>query len=322
MKPTYEIYVDGADVTGNFRGQVSSINITDEAGLKSDKVDIVLNDAGYAIALPPMDAKMDIFMGFEGRPLTYMGKYDVDDYGGDIFPATLKISGKAADMKGGLKSPKTRSFEDITLGDLVSKLASEHGLKSAVSDDLKGIKYPYIAQTRESDMHLLTRLARVHDAIAKPVGGALVLVKRGQGKSADGTELPVVPIRLDQISRGTWDVTSRGRFGRVEAEWVDLGGSETHKVTAGDKDPLLTLRHRFSSQSEAQEAVKAALERSIRGSGKMQVQLAGFWGDLTAEGKLNFLNMKPELCGVWGITSLTHRLAKTLTTSTRVERDN
>ncbi|MGV6840162.1 MAG: contractile injection system protein, VgrG/Pvc8 family [Planktomarina sp.] len=320
--PTYEIYADGTDVTGNFQGQVGSIVVTDEAGLKADKVEIILNDTGYAIALPKLDTKLDIFLGFKGQALTYMGKYDVDDLGGDIFPPTLKIEAKAADMKSGLKSPKTRSFEHITLGGLVAKIAAEHGLKSAVSEDLNSVLYPHIAQTQESDLHLLTRLARGHDAIAKLAGGTLILVKRGQGKAADGTTLPVTSILKSQISRGTWSVTSRGRFGRVEAEWVDQAGGQTHKVTAGDKDPLLTLRHRYAEKAHAQAAAKAALENSTRGSGQIDMTLAGFFGGLTAEGQINLLDIKPELCGVWGITSVTHRLLGSLTTTVRLERDN
>lgn len=212
--------------------------------------------------------------------------------------------------------------ENITLGDLVSKIAAEYGLKAAVNDDLKAIQYPYIAQTRESDLHLLTRLARVHDAIAKAAGGALILVKRGTGQAADGTVLPVTNIVQSQISRGTWNVTSRGRFGRVEAEWVDQATGQTHKVQAGNQDPLLTLQHRYAAATEAQAAAAAALAQSVRGSGQMDLTLAGFFGDLTAEGRINLLDVKPEIRGVWGITNLTHRLTGSLTTTARLERDH
>lgn len=110
-----------------------------------------------------------------------------------------------------------------------------------------------MAQTAESDLNFLTRLARDLDATAKPAGGALVFVKRGEGKAVDGSDLPVPVITLAQMSRGNWKASGRGKYGNVIAEWSELGAAKVNKVSAGDKEPLLQLRHRHASQGEAQQ---------------------------------------------------------------------
>ena len=113
-------------------------------------------------------------------------------------------------------------------------------------------------------MNFLTRLARDLDATAKPAGGALFFVKRGEGKAADGSDLPVPVIHLSQMSRGNWKVSGRGKYGKVIAEWSELGAAKINQVSAGDKAPLQRLRHRHASQSKAQRAADSALESSKR----------------------------------------------------------
>ncbi|NRB17766.1 MAG: hypothetical protein HRU33_09430 [Rhodobacteraceae bacterium] len=206
--------------------------------------------------------------------------------------------------------------------DIVTKIAGKNGLKTAVSESLKSHFYGYLAQTAESDLNFLTRLARDLDATAKPAGGALVFVKRGEGKAADGSELPVPVIDISQISRGNWKVTGRGKYGRTVAEWSELGAAKVNQVSAGDKDPLLQLRHRHASQAEAQRAADSALQRSKRASGKISIQLAGFNGDLLAEGFVDLKGIHPALSGQWLVSQVTHRLGGTLITSFDAERDN
>ncbi|MCT6706819.1 contractile injection system protein, VgrG/Pvc8 family, partial [Staphylococcus aureus] len=77
-----------------------------------------------------------------------------------------------------------------TIGDMVRRMAGEHGLNAAVSASLASIVLPLTVQSQESDMNLLLRLAKQHDAIAKPGGGRLVFVKRGESTSASGERIP------------------------------------------------------------------------------------------------------------------------------------
>lgn len=321
MHVAYQIIADGTDVTGNFQDRLTSLTIIDEAGQKSDTAEIMVDDRDYLVALPETGAKLKIALGFKGA-LVEIGTYVVDDMSGEIAPDTMTISAKAADMLGGIRARKTRSWRDVTVEDIVGKIASEHGLKPQVSDSLKAHFYAYQAQTSESDLNFLTRLAKGLDAVSKPAGEYLVFTKRGEGKAADGSELPVFVVHRTQMKGGSWKITGRGKYGCVTAEWGERGTATTHKVTAGDKEPELALRHRYPTKAEAQSAADAALERSHRASGKISIELGGFWGDLMAEAKVDLQGIKPELTGEWLITRVQHRLTDTLTTSFDAERDN
>ncbi|AUQ58890.1 putative phage late control gene D [Phaeobacter inhibens] len=57
-------------------------------------------------------------------------------------------------------------------------------------------------------------------------------------------------------------------------------------------------------------------------AGQSMFSSAAFGGDLMAEAKVNLTGIKPELEGEWLITSVTHCLDTTLTTSFKAERDN
>lgn len=320
MHIVYQIIADGQDITAKLQDRLISLNIIDEAGQKSDSAEITIDDRDHLVELPRTGAELNISLGVGG--LTGVGSYVVDEVSGEFAPSTITISAKAANMLGAIRARKTRAWRDVTIEDIIRTIAGEHGLKPKVSDGLKGVAYAYQAQTTESDLNFLTRLAKDLDAVAKPAAGHLLFVARGEGKTASGSDLPVFNIDRTEMASGSWNVTSRGRYGRVTAEWGERGTATAHKVTAGDLDPELALRHRYPTETEAQNAVDAALGRSARASGKISIELAGFRGDLMAEAKVNLSGIKTELTGEWLITRVQHRLSTTLTTSFAAERDN
>ena len=321
MHVAWRIIADGNDVTGSFQDRLIAITIIDEAGSKSDSAEITLDDRDYLIELPETGAKLEIALGPAGA-LVDLGKWVVDELQGEIAPATLTIRARAADMASGIRAPKTRSWRDVTLEDIVKKIAGEHDLKPQASNSLKSVFYKYRAQTAESDLNFLSRLATELDAVAKPAGGYLIVAKRGDGKAVDGSDLPVITLTRSQMTGGSWEVTERGKYASVTAEWGERSTAKTQKVTVGDKKPERILRHRYENREDAKRAAEAALERSKRGSSKISIQLAGFHGDLVAGAKVDLKGIKDELTGEWITTRIQHQLTDTLTTSLEAERDN
>ncbi|WP_162930112.1 contractile injection system protein, VgrG/Pvc8 family [Pseudophaeobacter sp. EL27] len=273
------------------------------------------------MALPQTGAKLKISLGFVGE-LVEIGHFVVDEIGGTMAPDTVSIGAKAADMLGGIRARKSRSWRDVSVQDIVRKIASEHGLKPVISDSLKALKFAYLAQTTESDLNFLTRIAKDLDAVTKPAGGALIVAKRGENKAADGSDLPVFAVHKSQIAEGSWQLNGRGKYRCVIVEWSDTDTAQVQTCKAGEGDPQLKMRHRYPNRAEAQRAADSALERGGRASGKIDIRLGGYWGDLMAEAKVDLTGIKPELEGEWLITNVTHRLGSTLTTSFKAERDN
>jgi phage protein D len=317
----FQILADSVDVTVQFRDRLLGITVSDEAGQKSDVATIDVDDRNTEVAIPPIGAKLEIALGYVGN-LTNLGQFIVDDVSGTIGPETMSIGAKAADMLSGIRAPKTRSWHDVTLDDLVAKIAGENALKPQVADSLKSTFFKYIAQTSESDLNLLTRLAKNLDAMTKPAGGSLLFLKHGEGKSADGKDLPVFQIDKSDIDKGTWKLPGRTKYGKVTAEWAENGSAKVHQVHAGTGTPAQKLRERFATQIEAERAAQSALDRSKRGTGTININLGGFQGDLTAGAKVNLTGIKPELTGEWLITRVEHRLGASLVTSVQAERDH
>lgn len=322
MKPVLRIEADGQDVTEVLEDRLTSLEIVDEEGMKSDRLSLALDDRDHRIVLPAHGARLAIWLGMQGGPLAYMGSYVTDQTAGSEPPYRVTIEAKAADMATPLRSPKTRPWIDMTLGEIAARIASEAGLEAIVSDSIAGVHYPMIAQTAESDLHLLTRLTRTLDATAKPADQKLLILRRGEGLTAAGQPITPSPILRANWSSIDWKIGERGKYQSVKAEWSEIDGGALRSVIAGDGAPELRLRHPFSSESEAQEAAQAALSRSLRGDLTVDVNLASFDPSIFAGGLVEFPDLRAEFAGRFHIKSVRHSLGSGLTTSFSCEKAN
>lgn len=321
MHPNYLILADGIDITAQIADRLVRLTVTDEAGHKSDAAELTLDNRDAALSLPPTGARLDIAAGL-GLSLVSLGQFVVDELSGEIGPDTLTLSAKGADMLGPIRARKTRAWTEKTLGAIGQTIAGDNGLTPQVSASIAGHMFPYLAQTAESDLHFLTRICRDLDAVAKVVSGRLMVVKRGEGKSASGAALPVFAVDRSDMAGASFSITSRGRVGRVTAGWGDRAGGQIRTVTVGDKDPEQRLRRIFADETAARQVAQSTYDRSNRASGEINVDLGGFWPALMAEASVTLTGLMPELCGPWLITSVTHELDGALTTSFKAERDN
>ena len=308
MTPAFQILADSRDITEKIADRLLALTITDEAGIQSDTVEIRLDDRDDAIELPRTGAELMISIGYRETGLAKMGLYTVDEISLSGPVRTMAIRAKAANMPQSVKAPKTRPWDEITLGDLVSAIAGEHGLTPRVGTELAGINLPHLDQTEESDLHLLTRLAQQFDAVAKPAGGMLLLVKRGQAKSATGKTIPEVILRPDELSSWQATLAERGRYGSVIAEWHDKSAAKREMVQAGDGDPIFQLRRSYPDAEQALSATEAKLASLSRGTGSLEVTLPGN-PNLMAEGSVKLTVFRSGIDGRWLINRVTHSIS-------------
>ncbi len=183
MQPLFRIYAGSQEITAAIRDRLIELVVTDEAGIQSDELKLTLDDRrredGAIAELPRIGTVLTVSLGYAETRLVSLGRFIVDEVEIRSPPATLTVSAKAADMVGPFRSPKTRSWDATTLGQLVETIAGEHRYQAKTDPELGTIAIPHLDQTAESDMALLTRLAAKHDAVAKPVAGFLVLAKQG-----------------------------------------------------------------------------------------------------------------------------------------------
>lgn len=307
MIPSFKILANQQDITNTIRDRLLSLRITDEAGNQSDTVDLQLDDRDAKIQWPSHGAELEISLGTNQNQLTRMGLYTVDDIEHSGPPNTITIRGKAADMRASIKAPKTRSWDGITLGALVQTIAGEHGLSAKISEQLALIAIEHIDQSNESDLHLLTRLARQYGAVSKPVAGFLVFVSKGEAKSANGQQLPLVEIPKHQISRHRMTQAERGKYQSVKAYWHNNDTAEKQSVLVGDGEPVFAIRHTYNDAQEATRAASAKLQSLLRGTATLSLTLLGR-PELQAEGKFRIAGIRDPVDGEWVINRVEHQL--------------
>lgn len=319
MTPDLQLRANGEDISARLRGRLLSLEVVDAIGTSSDRLRIELDDRDAALAIPPEGASLELALGFRETGLSAMGRFTVDRRSGGGPPARMSIEAKAADMTAAIRAPKTRAWPAATLGGIVGAIAAEAGLEAVVAPELAGIAYELVAQTAESDLHLLTRLAAPVGAAAKPASGRLILVPRGQAALASGEALAPAGLELSEISSYDWAFEERVIYKSVTAEWSDLQSGELRKVTAGEGAPEQRLRHPFGSEGEARRAARAALSKAGRGAVTLSAELAGFRPDLFAGLLLAPRGLRPELARRFQLTEVRHRLGAALTTSLDAE---
>jgi uncharacterized protein len=305
--PDWRISAGGADATAKMRDRLIRLNVSDEAGIESDTLEVVLDNRHGDIALPRTGAELAVSLGWKEAGLTEVGLFVVDEIRTGGMPRTITISAKAADMRGSFKAPKTKSWHEVTIGTIVSTIAVDHGMNPVVATELASVQIPHLDQTAESDMAFLSRLARQYDAVAKPAYGRLIFVPRGQAKAASGRQLP--PVSLAYVDGTNWTVTlsDRGRYGAVTAHWHDQAGAERKSVTVGGDEPTMTLPNSFPTEAEARAAAQTKLSSLLRGTAKLTLSGPGRM-DLFAEGRLSVSGLDVAADGEWTITKVEHNL--------------
>ena len=225
MTPTFEIFADGNRVTPIFADRLISLDIRDESGERSDEVTLTIEDSLHQIESPAKGAQLEIHLGYKGTPLRNMGIFIVDDIEYSGPPSQIKIHAAGCPFTASraykaLQSQKTRSWEEgTTIADLVTTIAEEHGLEPTVSDSLAATTLPHTDQTEESDINLLTRIAKNYSAIAKPTFGRLTFLEDSTGKTKSGANLPTVNLTINDLTRWRAVAADRARFNSVTARW-------------------------------------------------------------------------------------------------------
>jgi phage protein D len=320
MKPAFRVISSGNDITAQIADRLLSIRVTDEAGQKSDTVEITLDDRGQDLPLPAEQTELKVWLGYShgNNSPQEMGAYVVDEVEFTYPPATVRVRGKAMEFSSTFKQPKTRSWHERTIGQIVAQIAGEHGLTPQVHSTYQARMIDHIDQTEESDAHFLTRLARLHGATAKPAEGMLVFIAQGAGVSVQGRQLPAARLTVQEVSSYRATVKDRGRYSKVEAKYLDKATGTEKKVEApvpgasvplfGEKPAVYQDRKLYPTQEEALEAAKAMGVQLTSGLTTIDLTCAGR-PDIFAERPLELSGFRSQMNASWVIQSVTHELS-------------
>lgn len=328
VSPSWRIVSNKQDVTASILARFMDMTITDGVGLDSDMLEIRLsdNDPLAPIAIPATGAELEPFMGYDGVT-SPMGLFVFDEVELAGWPAEMVIRARAAvydKSKGGktdLQSQKNRSWPAGTkLADMVAKIAKEHGMEPAVSQVLRTIALPHIAQADESDINLLLRIAKKYDALVKPGAGKLVVAKRGESKSVTGVQLAAVNLTPSDCASFRMVISRRETAGLVVSYWHAVKQSRRNEVRVGSGEPVRRLKQYYPNQEMALAAARAELAKRERGQQTVAISCDGH-PSIVAEAPLNLSGFRPDVDGDWIITRVTHRLDKSSGWSCDIEAE-
>lgn len=317
VSPSYRISANDADITAKIRERFVSLRLVDESGVESDTLEIVLadHDPLNRIQRPPAGAELELWIGYDGDA-TRMGLFVSDEFERTGWPCEVTLRARAAVYdqtpkgKADLQTQKSRSWANgTTIGAMVQKIAKEHGMQAAVSAEMAKISLPHFDQQSESDLSFLLRILKNYDAIVKPSGGKLVVVKRGASQTVSGEDLPTVTIDATELSDFQMNVSERESPGTVVAYWHSTRQSKRTEIKVGSGDPVKRIRHYFPTQQAAKQAAQAELDKRERGQSKFSASMPGR-PDLVAEGRLNVTGFgASDVDGEWLIKRVQHEIS-------------
>lgn len=278
-RPEFSLTAEGRDITAVMRENLVEIRLTDNGGATAKADELQITILSETMALPSKGARLRLGLGFNGI-LKDKGWFVVSGISSSGPPRKIVIYATAAPMNaqrqsGDVLNQKSRSWDDVSLGDIVKTVASDNGLIPKVAGALANIAVGHLDQVNESDAALMTRLASRFNAISKPSGGYWLFLQQGESLSVSGKPLASVTILKEAVSE--WSYTDGQQRGATTGPGKKGEGGKKGKISVAYFDPedgrtkTQSLEHDGPSQSHPfTQPTKAAANHSAQ-SRKTQV---------------------------------------------------
>ena len=329
----FKVLLDGRDLgaepedlSGRIGPALISLSIAEKRAGEADQLDLVMKDIP-GMALPKKGASVRVMIGWKGGPdvragLVDKGTFKIDDVGFAGPPDMITLRGRSADLTSSFRVRRERSHNETTLGELVRKVAGEHGLEARVAPELAGLAVPVLAQEQQSDMAMIRRIGREHDAVATVKNGKLILSPIGRGATTSGKPLPAVAIARGDGDAFNFQTQDREQHDGVEARWhnKDTAKRESVKVDgasagAGPKSAqhrgrkVKRLGRVYHSEAAAKRAAKAEHGRMARAAASLDWDMGLGRPDISPECPVLVKGFRAEIDGLaWRVAEVTHTL--------------
>lgn len=314
-KPAFDLVVDGKSISGDVVPRLMSLSLTEKRGTDADQLELVLNDSDGKLAIPSAGATITLKLGWldltEGASpqLIDKGTFKVDERGHEGTPDRLTISAKSADLTRAFRSRRTTTWRNTTLGAVLGDVATRNGWQASVAADKAAIAVDHLNQARESDSAFLTRLGRIHDAVATVKAGQLIFAAIAAGQNAAGQPIPAATINRASGDRHRWKAAERENYSGVTVEWHDRSTGQRQTVTVGSASNAKRLGRTYASERAARRAAETHQSRQKRKGAEFSLELARGRPDLYPERELTVTGFKPEIDGAdWLIAETRHQL--------------
>ncbi|WP_432786937.1 hypothetical protein AAEX37_01002 [Oligella sp. MSHR50489EDL] len=310
-EPIFNITVNGQNVTSRFDARLVSLTLRESRDDEADQLDIVLSDHDNAINLPPLDAVLELAIGYRQLGLIKKGKFNIDELQHSGAPDQLTIRARSCPLNGAMRERKERSFHKKSVEEIIKTIALQNRLEAVVDKTIAKHVIEHIDQTNESDHKFLARLGKQFDAVATVKDGKLIFIKKHDGKTATGKNMPIIGISRNIGDRHNYSEASRDAYPGVVAKWQDIKSQKTKKVVVGTEKNAKKIQKTYGSEADALRAAKSEYERLKRGEVQMRFSMAHGRPDLSVQVKIQFPDMKPPISShTFLIKTVTHKLDK------------
>lgn len=310
------------DISVKIHDRLESLTLTDNRGLEADELDILLDDSDGKLTIPKRGAVIQLSLGWTDSALINKGTFIVDEVEHSGSPDKLTIKARSADFNDNIHAKKATSYHAKTLGEIVATIAKAQKLTPKVSKDLASINIAHVDQTDESDLNLLSRLAKDYDAIVTVKSGYLMLFKAGQATTVSGKPILPVTITREDGDQHRYSIMEReSGYTGVKAYWSNKKGAKRQEIIIGKDHKLKVIRKTYKSEAEAKYAAQAELKRSQRNAATFSLTLALGRPDITPETPAKLSGWKPEIDNhAWLVIKAIHSLSGSgLTTGLELE---
>lgn len=315
--PIFYIEYEQKDITTYITPFVISVSYTDNFN-KSDEIQIELEDSRHlwkSSWYPQKGDKIKLYIGYENQKLLPCGSFEIDDIEVKGPPDTVTIRGLSGNIKKSIRQSNTRAYENKTLKQIVTEIASIHGYK--VIGNIDDIKLERITQKQERDIEFLLKLAEKHGYVVKITEDKLVFYKLDELETRDA----VLVIKRTDIIEFEFRDKTYDLYKACQVSYYDPKTKKTITYTAQDnnirKGDILKINCRVENYQQAMEIA----QKTLRNKNRMQTEGRIV---LTGNPKLvagNNIEIKGFFVfdGVYQITSATHTISKTEGYKTYIE---
>ena len=262
MTPNFEVELGGSDRTETIRPLLSRIEVFDKAGVDADVCDITLK-AAENVAIPESGADVVVKLGFRETTLweVFKGVWQPRGWSGPPDLLHIQATGIALSDDKRLQGSNVRSWNDATLGEIITQIIQAAGFKARVHDSLSSIEIKRLIQSIETDIEVLAQLMQVYGGVLKSDGETVAAIPRDILERADGAKLPAVEVERTQCSNYSWSIQHRQGYKTVIAFWQDTAMGATQVVIEGSGEPELRLKPIFGTLDGATKAARKELEK-------------------------------------------------------------
>ena len=295
---------------------ILSVNFTDRAGSKSDRVTI---KTFPNFPRPKPNDKIKLFFKRYEDNQNIKLKYELNCGLFHIQTVTrsnnqtLSFSATGVEFNDNQKIKNSQLYTNTKLSNIVNIVAKRLNHKVKFSSDDFVIKS--LSQTNESDINFLDRLALDYNVLFSIKNDFIYFVNK------DDKTLPKVTIKANGCKDINITHSSKTHYKSCEASWYDNLKAKKQTVTVGNGTPVLKIKDSFNDKEEAMLKAKAKLTQSKKGIVR---------GSLTHLGLKVYAGTKLDLVDtynneddkIYSIESINHTWSRSSGWLTKIEFEN